>query len=123
MMPPLSRRDRRQPWLALLLMLSLLFTQWLGYGHAIAHGGNAQPEFGLKIAKTTAEPGSPAGHQKSPGACASVDAATLGAGVPMADFVPAFATLANGPVTLPLRTGWHRLFTAHFSTRAPPLNA
>ena len=31
--------------------------------------------------------------------------------------------MADAPVAQPLRNGWHRLFTAHFSSRAPPLNA
>lgn len=116
--PLMPRTDRRRLWLALMLMLSLLFTQWLGFGHAIAHV-NGLPEFSSAAPKTNGLPE----HQKSSGACASLDAATLGAGVPVAAFVPALAALADGPIQLPLRSGWHRLFTAHFNSRAPPLNA
>lgn len=121
MIPPLSRTDRRQPWLALLLVFSLLFTQWLGFGHAVAHG-NGLPEL-VQATTKVANIGSLPEHQKSSSTCVALDAATLGAGVPMADYVPASTPLTNAPVTLPLRTGWHRLFTAHFNSRAPPLNA
>lgn len=118
---PLSQPDRRRPRLALLLVLCLLFAQWLGLGHAVAHG-NGLPDAG-KISKVSAQAGSPIEHQKSAGNCAAIDAATLGAGVPMADFAVTLAPLADQPAVLPLRHGWHRLFTAHFSSRAPPLNA
>ena len=113
----MPRTDRRRHWLALTLMLSLLFAQWLGFGHAVAHG-NGLPEVKQAAAKALGLPD----HSKASGACAALDAATLGAGLPTADFIPAFAVLDHGPVTLPLRTGWHRLFTAHFSSRAPPLD-
>ncbi len=114
----MPRTDRRRHWLALTLILSLLFVQWIGFGHSIAHG-NGLPELRQTAAKAIGLPD----HQKAAGACAALDAATLGAGLPTADFVPAFAVPDHGPVTLPLRAGWHRLFTAHFSSRAPPLNA
>ncbi len=114
----MPKTDRRHHWLALTLILSLLFTQWLGVSHAVAHG-NGLPELKQATAKALGLPD----HAKSSGACAALDAATLGAGPPAVDFVPAFATLDDGPVALPLRTGWHRLFVAHFSSRAPPLNA
>lgn len=121
-MPTLPRIDRRRPWLALLLALSLLFTQWLGFGHAVAHGNNGL----LELRQPTTDVGMAGGlpeHQKSSSTCVALDAATLGAGVPMADFVTAGTALTDAPIALPLRTGWHRLFTAHFSSRAPPLNA
>ncbi len=118
MTSPLRQADRRHAWLAITLMLSLLFAQWLGFRHAIAHG-NSLPAFSQSASKT----GSLQDHQKSSGICAALDAAALGCAVPMANFSPALAVGAEGPVALPLRTGWHRLFTAHFSSRAPPLNA
>ncbi len=114
---PLRNADRRHAWLALMLVLSLLFTQWLGFGHAIAHG-NSLPDFSQPAAKV----GSLQDHQKSSGICAALDAATLGFAVPAAAFAPALAAMTDGPIALPLRTGWHRLFTAHFSSRAPPQN-
>ncbi len=117
-MPSVSRSNRRQPWLVLTLVLSLLFTQWLGFGHAIAHG-NGLPELGLAKVKTGGFPF----HQKSSAHCAAFDAAALGTGMPMADIVIAPSMLAQGAVVLPLPAGCHRIFIAHFSSRAPPLNA
>ncbi len=118
MISPLSRRDRRQPWFVLALVVSLLFTQWLGFGHAIAHG-NGLPEFSQANAQASSLPF----HQKSSGNCAAIDAAALGTGVPLADVVIAVPTRADAPIALPLRTGRQRVFIAHFSSRAPPLNA
>lgn len=115
---PLPQSERRRPWLALMLMLCLLLAQWLGLGHAVAHG-NGLPD----ASKVTTKAGGLLEHQKSTASCAALDAATLGAGVPVAEFTFTLAALVDQPAVLPLRSGWHRLFTAHFSTRAPPLNA
>ncbi len=118
MMPSVSRRNRRQPWLVLMLVLSLLFTQWLGFGHAIAHGSSL-PELGSTKVKTGSFPF----HQKSSAHCAAFDAATLGTGIPMADVAIAPTMLGQGAVVLPSPAGRPHTFIAHFSSRAPPLNA
>ncbi len=104
--------------IGLLLVLSLLFAQWLGYAHAFAHTTGA-PE----LSQPASWSDGAFGHAKSAGSCAAFDAAALGAGLqsPPPPLLPSLP--ASRPVALPLRTGWHRLFTAHFSTRAPPLNA
>lgn len=117
MIPPVFARRRSAPMLALLLALSLLLTQWLGYAHAIAHAGG-NPE----VAQWSAGGGA-LDHDKSANACAAFDAATLGAGLQGDSFPPLPAAEPDAPVVLPLRAGWHRHFTAHFSSRAPPLNA
>ncbi len=116
-MSPFTLHDRRGALMGMLLVLSLLLTQWLGYAHAIAHAGGA-PEF-----KKAALAGSALEHAKSASACAAFDAATLGAGT-LNSMLPALPVVREGgPVILPLRSGWHRQFSAHFSSRAPPLNA
>ena len=104
--------------LGVLLALSLLFMQWLGYAHAIAHAG-AQPEFET----STQTRFDTFDHVKSASACAALDALALGTGLQSAALPSLPAMSPDAPVALPLRAGWHRLFTAHFSTRAPPLNA
>lgn len=119
MIPRSPRSKRSTALIGMLLAVSLLFSQWLGYGHAIAHAGVAAEP--LKAAQAYA---GVADHAKSAGTCAALDAAALGAGLQGAGLPPLPAMAADGPVTLPLRSGWHRLFTAHFSSRAPPrLNA
>lgn len=117
-MTPFTMHDRRRSALmGILLALSLLFTQWLGYAHAIAHAGGATDYAKVAQADGALE------HAKSAGACAAFDAATLGAGT-LNSVLPAMPVVQkSGPVALPLRAGWHRQFTAHFSSRAPPLNA
>ncbi len=109
--------NRRRAFMGMLLALSLLFTQWVGYAHAIAHAGGAT-EF-TKVAQA----GSPLEHAKSASACAAFDAATLGAGTLNSALPTVPVVQESGPVVLPLRAGWHRQFSAHFSSRAPPLNA
>ncbi len=115
----LTCSKRSTALIGMLLAISLLLSQWLGYAHAIAHAG-----VGAEPAKAAQAYTGVSDHVKSAGACAALDAATLGAGLQSASLplLPDMAT--NGPVALPLRSGWHRLFTAHFSSRAPPrLNA
>lgn len=122
MNPSTARRPRRIAFLGMLLALSLLFMQWLGYAHAVAHGiphTGAPSEFeSAAQLKTDAFD-----HAKSSGACASLDALALGAGLQSAALPTLPAIAHDAPAALPLRAGWHRLFNAHFSTRAPPLNA
>ncbi len=107
--------------ISLLLVLSLLFAQWLGYVHAFAHSGGTGES--TEFVQATQSPDGTFGHAKSAGACAAFDAAALGTGLHGPALQLLAALPADGPVALPPRTGWHRLFTAHFSTRAPPLNA
>lgn len=111
------RHHRRNALIGILLALSLLLTQWLGYAHAIAHAGGLA-EF-TKVIQT----GGAFEHAKSASACAEFDAATLGAGTLNSSLPVWQAVQESGPVILPLRSGWHRQFSAHFSSRAPPLNA
>ncbi len=117
MNPDRMRVRHRSALFGILLALSLLLTQWLGYAHAIAHAGNA-----AEFAKA-GQAGGPFEHARSAGACAGFDAATLGAGT-LNSVLPLLPVIReSGPVDLPLRSGWHRQFSAHFSSRAPPLNA
>ncbi len=116
MNPPLVH-NRRAALIGMLLVLSLLFTQWLGYAHAIAHPGGTT-EFS-KLAQTSES----IEHANSASACAAFDAATLGAGT-LNSVLPALPVVQeSGPVILPADTGWQCQFTAYFSSRAPPLNA
>lgn len=116
-MNPFPMHSRRGALMGILLALSLLFTQWAGYAHAIAHAG------GVTEFTKTSQAGVPLEHAKSASACAAFDAATLGAGT-LNSVLPALPVVQeSNSVTLPLRAGWHRQFSAHFSSRAPPLNA
>jgi hypothetical protein len=109
---------RRAAFMSMVLMLSLLLAQWLGYAHAIGHADNRNEATRIEIAKAGV-----ADHQKAASACAAFDAATLGAGLhsPAIALVtaaaPSFAPLALTPV------GHAPAFFAHFSSRAPPLTA
>ena len=108
-----------------LVVVCLLLAQWVGLSHAVAHAhglGNA----GLHLASAErGADGNPAGnslfdHPRASGACAALDAATLGAG-PCADvaMLPV-QRAAQAPVIAVLLQRWHSPFVANFSTRAPP---
>ena len=109
---------RASAWAVLWLVLSLLFTQWLGYAHAVGHAGartealSSQGPSGLQSLSFD--------HQKAGSTCASLDAATLGASLHNAAFVllllPAAAALAAAIA----KPSWLQAFTALFSSRAPP---
>lgn len=118
MIPHPARQPRRSAALGVLLAISLLLTQWLGYAHAIAHAGAPAEYAAAPMVK-----GDPFDHAKSASACAALDAMALGMGLQSTGLPPLPPAVADSPVAQPLRTGWHRLFTAHFSSRAPPLNA
>lgn len=119
MSPSLPRHRRRNVLTGILLALSLLFTQWLGYAHAFAHaGGHAG-----WVQDTSRATDSPFDHSKSASACAAFDAATLGAGLqPDAPALPPAVSPGDAVAAQPCAS-WHPSFTAHFPTRAPPTTA
>ncbi len=99
-------------------MLSLLFAQWLGYTHAVAHAGLVSEALVAELPTDGT-----LNHSQAAGSCAAFDAATLGAG--MHSDVPALVVVRQGvarcaplaPASAPSR------FLARFSSRAPPLTA
>jgi hypothetical protein len=103
-------------FLSVVLMLSLLLTQWLGYSHAIAHAGSPNKTIGFF--KTNA--GS-VEHQKTSSACISFDAATLVSGLHTTQILFAVAPAFSCPPLAVLDTGHEPAFFVHFSSRAPPL--
>lgn len=106
--------------LNLLLVLSLLFAQWLGASHAIAHASQ-----NVVISVTNAEPavGDTFDHQKSSSFCSLFDAAALGAAVhttPCTD--PSFFNPSLHEQSR-FSASWIQPFNVFFSSRAPPLYA
>ncbi|WP_211462495.1 hypothetical protein [Collimonas silvisoli] len=108
------------PVLALVLICTILFAQWLGLTHSIVHAAweNKQPTrltHMTSVIERVIEGGRKAHHS-----CAAFDDATLA------------AAIYSAPVTLPPVPGKHLLalwqafaswdapFTCHFSPRAPP---
>jgi hypothetical protein len=109
---------RPAAFLSMVLMLSLLLTQWLGYAHAVAHAHTRNDATTVEISKAGV-----ADHQKAASACAAFDAATLGAGLhspAITLFVAPAPSFAPAALTY---TGHAPAFFAHFSSRAPPLKA
>ena len=119
-----SRKPARSSvWIALCLMLCLLFAQWLGYSHAISHAGiktealSSQP--GLSIS-TSLSTSSFFDHQTASNACTSLDAATLGASLHSPAVLPLLLTGAAMMADAIPQHIWLQAFTALFSSRAPP---
>ena len=112
------KTHQRLALLSVALIISVLFAQWLGYAHWVAHADSINEATRLEVTKAGI-----ADHQKTASACAAFDAATLGASlhtpaltlaaVPLPSLTPEAATPAgNAPA-----------FFIHFSSRAPPLKA
>lgn len=112
---PPRRNARIVVWLA----LCLLFAQWLGYSHAIAHAGT-KAETLISQADLSGASISSFGHQAAGNVCAALDAAALGASLHSPAFVPLLAVLSEAIADTPLPAGWRQPFTALFSSRAPP---
>ena len=119
------RLHRPRALIGALLVLCLLLAQWVGLSHAIAHAhGLGNASLHQALADRGAD-GNPTGnglfdHPRASGACAALDAATLGAG-PCTDIamLPVQRAAQVPAVALPLQR-WHSPFIANFSTRAPP---
>ena len=101
--------------LALLLTCCLLFAQWLGLQHAVAHAG------GLEAGRAGAEAKAhaPASLHNASTSCSALDHACLGASAPTAAFVPSTPPTAR-ILPPPLAGGWHPTFHPYVSPRAPP---
>jgi len=112
--------DRHPALSALLLVLALLFAQWLGLAHRIEHAGLALP-----VQQTAANLSSlqtDASYDKSLNhSCALLDAAALAAVLnsPCLNL----AILPGAQVLAPWLAfaSWDAPFLRHFSARAPPL--
>ena len=103
--------------LNLLLVLSLLFTQWLGISHAIFH---ASQNSVVSVANVAPVVGDTFDHQKSSSFCSLFDAAALGIAVHATPCtVPAFFTPTQHEQSS-FRLSWIQPFSVYFSSRAPP---
>jgi hypothetical protein len=101
---------------AVLLSSSLLFTQWLGLSHKVAHAEQYQAAV-TKVFSSSVTSGQ---DGKLSHSCLLFDAVTLGAALQTAIY--AGLLLRNQSAKLlatPLRS-WSAPFSSHFCPRAPP---
>lgn len=104
------------------LIASVLFAQWLGFQHAIAHAQLASygPALDYTQQVTVAKAiGLEHHHLSKP--CAVYDAATLGATLPATplQLTPLLSRAVN--LISPTPPTWQAVCTALFRSRAPPL--
>jgi hypothetical protein len=103
--------------LNLLLVLSLLFTQWQGISHAIFH---ASQNSVVSVANLEPVVSDTFDHQKSSSFCSLFDAAALGVAVHATPFTaPAFFNPTQHEQSS-FQLGWIQPFSVYFSSRAPP---
>lgn len=103
--------------LNLLLVLSLLFVQWLGISHSIFH---ASQNVAASVANVEPVVGDTFDHQKSSSFCSLFDAASLGAAVHTKPCTaPAFFTPRQHEQSS-FRPSWKQPLSVYFSPRAPP---
>ncbi|MFM7483750.1 MAG: hypothetical protein ACKO2S_05780 [Burkholderiaceae bacterium] len=110
-------RNRYRALIGVLLVFSLLLSQWVGLSHAIAHSGIAGAQ------AISASGWEPIEHSKSASHCAAFDAATLGASLHSSGLLVLPAIRGSAAVKLPIPDGVARLTTRHFNSRAPPQSA
>ncbi len=117
----MQTRSTQAACLRLMLVVCLLFAQWLGTAHAISHA--SLNNNGVTIEQVESAAAGGWDHQPSARSCVLLDAATLGAALHTpAILAPVLAAVclhqqtANG-------TDWAQTFLAYFSSRAPPLTA
>ncbi len=110
-------RNRYRALIGVLLVFSLLLSQWVGLSHAIAHSGVG----GTQAASVAGW--EPIEHSKSASHCAAFDAATLGASLHFAGLLVLPTVDSSAAVNLPAPDGIARLTTRHFNSRAPPQSA
>ncbi|RJG04338.1 hypothetical protein D3878_09940 [Noviherbaspirillum sedimenti] len=106
----------------LLLVLALLFAQWLGLAHRIEHAGLAQPAQTVQLAQAgQASLQTNANYDKSlEHSCALFDATALAAAL---NSPPVSLAVVPGAQVLALWlafASWDAPFLRHFSSRAPP---
>lgn len=96
------------------MALALLFAQWMGVQHRIAHAGPLHEHAHASSAHTYDD-------RDADHSCAAFDAATIGDSVHMNPFVSPLITSAQVLALWAAFISWDAPLTAYFSSRAPPL--
>jgi hypothetical protein len=101
--------------LAALLVVAMLFAQWLGERHRIQHAGWDNGNSAAAAAASAPDIDDNVSHS-----CAAFDAATLPHVAPGVPFIVPIVASAKVLALWVAFTSWDAPFTLHFSSRAPP---
>jgi hypothetical protein len=114
-----SRTHPQHFVVAILLAMALLFAQWAGLVHSVAHAGW---ESGLQQRAVTSElrPIADMGGTGHHHSCLEFNAATLAASIHSVTFIPLLPPLVYVPIVEALLVSWDGLPAYYFSPRAPP---
>jgi hypothetical protein len=121
-----ARREAARSGLAALLLAMLLFSQWLGMQHRIAHASwvNGHPAALQAIdgsAQDEIDRGTDRQHERKSHSCSLVD------GTALADTVAVFLFIPPAPMCTRVLAlwiayqSWHAPLTRFFFSRAPPV--
>jgi hypothetical protein len=102
------------------LAFAVLFAQWIGIAHAIAHADQLLVQTQATASSSTNDHSDGDGDSLSH-SCLLFDAITLSAALHTAEFGGLTSPRPGVPaMEIPLLS-WDALFNSHFSSRAPPL--
>jgi hypothetical protein len=99
----------------LFVVLALLFAQWAGVQHRIAHAGLLHEHAHAGASSAHIDDDRDTGHS-----CAAFDAATVGDSIHISPFVSPLITSAQVLALWAAFISWDAPLTAYFSSRAPP---
>lgn len=97
---------------AVMLMVAVLFSQWVGLHHGIRHAGLQTPS--VQAPQIDSE------ENTSQHSCIAFDAAALTDSISLAPYSAPLLTGARVLALWAAFTSWDAPFTLHFSSRAPP---
>ena len=102
----------------MLLVVAILFAQWVGVIHRVVHGGGLQR--GAIAAESTTVPLLPDWINLSSHSCAELDAATLGDAMSSTVFITPILPDSVEVAQQVAFSSWTVPLLCHFSSRAPP---
>ncbi|MFC7298520.1 hypothetical protein [Herminiimonas aquatilis] len=111
---------------AALLIVAVLFAQWIGLRHRIEHADGADNLHSVQTVNTSASSnaGSDAPAVEYAGdkshSCALFDGMALADSAPALPFIPLLQTSVQVLALWAAHTSWDAPFLCHFSSRAPP---
>lgn len=117
-----TRPNRARSMTIVLLVLAVLFAQWMGMRHRIEHAGwvNDRPATSQQTALDPDVQSAEQTGQKSPHSCLLFDDATLGNSIVIIPLKLPPPTCARERALWLAFTSWDAPLTSYFSSRAPP---
>jgi hypothetical protein len=106
------------------LVIAVLFAQWMGLQHRIAHADRVDNHHALQtvvqtLSDSTSDSSAEYAGDKSH-SCTLFDGMALADGAPALPFIPLLQTSVQVLALWAAHASWDAPFLCHFSSRAPP---